>query len=441
MFETLGLFFGSLLDALIGPNLVVPGEPFMIAAGYQLYSGAYLAVFAVLLGGLIGDQLSFLIGRRYGFRAQKSLLRWQPKIRRPLARCRLLINRNAFWVIAFARLLGPIAWVVPFMAGANHIRWSKFSAYALIGLVLGVGQFVTWGFLLAAGVDNVPILGEAATFVSEHKYTLGLTLVSLALLYFGIKKQWRYSWLKASNLFLAGALALNYSHFFWWSDDAVVPLTQTQNVEVNLAELDYKVYAGQSTLYAAQALNVVYLGESPIKLMDELGWIQNKTFSRSDIELADYVSLLQQRTPPVSDLLWNGQPQHFAFQLPGTLTHRSHIRWWYAGIDAQTKQPVWVGALSYDDGLKLTPYGGIVTVLHSISPDVDVEREQLKTDVFRLNDRWNAENIQLASVTKNNSQHDYFTDGHVLVVSEQASYVNNLQPSESIEFITMNTQS
>ncbi|GAL17741.1 Mll0121 protein [Vibrio maritimus] len=220
-----------------------------------------------------------------------------------------------------------------------------------------------------------------------------------------------------------------------------MPLTQTQNVEVNLAELDYKVYAGQSTLYAAQALNVVYLGESPVKLMDELGWIQNKTFSRSDIELADYVSLLQQRTPPVSDLLWNGQPQHFAFQLPGTLTHRSHIRWWYAGIDAQTKQTVWVGALSYDDGLKLTPYGGIVTVLHSISPDVDVEREQLKTDVFRLNDRWNAENIQLASVTKNNSQHDYFTDGHVLVVSEQASYVNNLQPSESIEFITMNTQS
>ncbi|GAL31863.1 Mll0121 protein [Vibrio maritimus] len=125
MFETLGLFVGALLDALIGPNLVVPGEPFMIAAGYQLYSGTYMAVAAVLLGGLIGDQLSFLIGRHYGFNAQKSLLRWQPKIRRPLARCRLLINRNAFWVIAFARLLGPIAWVVPFMAGANHIRWKN----------------------------------------------------------------------------------------------------------------------------------------------------------------------------------------------------------------------------------------------------------------------------------------------------------------------------
>ncbi|GMQ49107.1 LssY C-terminal domain-containing protein [Vibrio sp. 10N] len=437
MFETLGLFLGSLLDALIGPNLVVPGEPFMIAAGYQLYSGTYWAVIAVLLGGLIGDQLSFLIGRHYGFSAQKSLMRWQPKIRRPLARCRLLINRNAFWVIAFARLLGPIAWVVPFMAGANHIRWGRFSLYATVGLILGVGQFVTWGYLLAAGVDNVPILGETATFIAEHKYTLGLSLVSLALLYFGIKKQWRYSWLKASSLFLVGMVALNYSHFFWWSDNSVVPLAETKPVEVRLTELEYKVYAGQSALYSAQAVNVVYLGETPTHLMNELGWTQNKTFSRSDIELADYVDLLQQRTPPVSDLLWQGQPQHLAFQLPGTLTHRSHIRWWQAGVDSQTQQTVWVGALSYDDGLTFTPYGGIVTLLHSVSPNVDAERDQLKTDVFRLNDRWNAENLQLASVTTQNDRHDYFTDGQVLVVSEQASYVNSLQPSDSTQFITM----
>ncbi len=436
MFETLGLFVGALLDALIGPNLVVPGEPFMIAAGYQLYSGTYMAVAAVLLGGLVGDQLSFLIGRHYGFNAQKALLRWQPKVRRPLARCRLLINRNAFWVIAFARLLGPIAWVVPFMAGANHIRWKKFTAYALVGLVLGVGQFVTWGYLLAAGVDNVPMLNEAATFVSEHKYSLGLSLVSLVLLYFGIKKQWRYSWLKASSLFLGGMLALNYSHFFWWSDNEVVPLAHAVPTEVTLSELDYRVYAGQSTVYSAQAVNVVYLGQTPTDLMGELGWIENKTFSRSDIELSDYVQLLRQSTPPVSDLLWNGQPQHLAFQLPGTLTHRSHIRWWQAGIDSQTQQTVWVGALSYDDGLKLTPYGGILTLLHSVSPNVDIEREQLKTDVFRLNDRWNAENIPLASVTTKNRQHDYSTDGQVLVVSEHASYVNNLQPTESIDFIS-----
>lgn len=418
MFETLGLFLGSLLDAVIGPNLIVPGEPFMIAAGYQLYSGVYLAVFAVIAGGLIGDQFSFWIGRHYGFKAQKQLMGWQPKVRRPLARCRLLMNRNAFWVIAFARLLGPIAWVVPFMAGANRIRWSKFSVYALIGLLLGVGQFVAWGYLLAAGVDNVPLLGQWATFLSEHKYTLGVMAATLALLYFAIKKQWRFAWLKASSFLLVSTLALNYSHFFWFSDDLLNPTIEPQTRSVALEELNYKAYAGKSSLYAAQAVNVVYLGETPKTLMEQLGWIENQTFSRNDLEFADYLSLVRNNTPPISDLFWDGQPQHMAFQLPGSLTQRSHIRWWNTGTDTQTQQSVWVGALSYDDGLTLTPYGGIITVLHSVAADVDSERDKLKASVLRLSAEWNAENLHLANITAKNDQHDYFTDGQVLVVSQ-----------------------
>jgi membrane protein DedA with SNARE-associated domain len=422
MFETLGLFLGSFFDAVIGPNLVVPGEPFMIAAGYQLYTGGYLAVIAVLVGGLLGDQLSFFIGRYYGFSAQKRLLRWQPKIRRPLAQCRLLIKRNSFSVIAFARLLGPIAWVVPFMAGTNHVHWRKFSLYALVGLLLGVGQFVIWGYLLASGVDNVPVLGEIATFVSEHKYTLGLSLVSLALFYFGLKKHWRYAWLKASSFLLAGMLALNYSHFFWFSDDTITSAADTQSKMVDIKGLNFKVFAGQSSIYSAQAVNVIYLGENPASLMQELGWIENKTFSRSELNFSDYVKLLKTNTPPVSDLTWNGQPQELAFQLPGTLTKRTHIRWWNAGIDKQTRETVWIGALSYDNGLTLTPYYGIITILHSVAPDVDTERDKLKTDVFRLSTHWNAESLKLADATAKNAKHDYYTDGNILVVSKQVLF-------------------
>ena len=44
------LFFGALMDALIGPNLFVPGEPFLLAAGYQLHQGIVTGVLAVLLG-------------------------------------------------------------------------------------------------------------------------------------------------------------------------------------------------------------------------------------------------------------------------------------------------------------------------------------------------------------------------------------------------------
>ncbi|MGF1777092.1 LssY C-terminal domain-containing protein [Vibrio nomapromontoriensis] len=418
MFETFGLFLGSLLDATIGPNLFVPGEPFMIAAGYQLYSGGYLALLAVLLGGLLGDQLSYFIGRQYGFNLQKRLLTWQPKVRRPLARCRLMMKRNTFLILAFSRLLGPVAWVVPFMAGSNHIEWRKFSLYASIGLLLGIGQFVVWGYLLAAGIDNIPIFGEVSEFLFEHKYTLGVALLTIVMTYVGFKKQWRYLGFKALSGFLIGMLTLNYSHFFWFSDDAVSPLSTASITEtVTLDKLNYKVFAGQSSIYPAQALNIIYFGESPTPLMQTLGWIQNKTFSRSELEFWDYVNLLQRKTPPVSDLIWNGEPQHLAFQLPGTLTKRSHIRWWKAGIDAATTQPIWVGALSFDNGLTITPYGGIVTILHSISPDVDSERDKLKADVLKSNVKWHAEKIALTSAIAIDSRHDYFTDGDILVVS------------------------
>ena len=55
------LFGGSFFDALIGPNLFVPGEPFFLAAGYQLNQGLLTGAIAVLFGALLGDQLSFAI--------------------------------------------------------------------------------------------------------------------------------------------------------------------------------------------------------------------------------------------------------------------------------------------------------------------------------------------------------------------------------------------
>ncbi len=51
MLEAISLFFGAFLDATIGPNLFVPGEPFLLAAGYQLHQGVIWGVVAVLLGG------------------------------------------------------------------------------------------------------------------------------------------------------------------------------------------------------------------------------------------------------------------------------------------------------------------------------------------------------------------------------------------------------
>lgn len=426
MFEGFSLFFGALLDALIGPNLFVPGEPFLLAAGYQLQQGIITGVIAVLLGGFIGDQVSYLIGRRLGNPAQRKLIRWQSKTRRPIARCRHLMAKKGNYVLAFARLLGPIAWVVPFIAGSQKISWARFSLYSTIGLLLGVGQFVAWGYLLGYGIDNFPILNEAKVFLVEHKAILIAVGASVGFYLIGRKLRWRLMFTKFTAFFLISILYANYAHFFFYSDDFANKVSVSEqkagNEFVTISELPLKAYPGKSAVFDAQVINVAYVGEDPRTLMAELGWIENKTFSRNDLEISDYVELLKLNTPPVSDLFWNGVPQELAFQLPGNLLKRSHIRWWQAGVDSNTNQKLWVGALSYDDGLQITPYSGIVTILHSIDPNVDLERDKLAEQVISTTADVSIDMAAYHPPTILDGEHDYYTDGRVLVIkSELAS--------------------
>ncbi|MCZ8488304.1 LssY C-terminal domain-containing protein [Vibrio lentus] len=63
--------------------------------------------------------------------------------------------------------------------------------------------------------------------------------------------------------------------------------------------------------------------------------------------------MLEEKTPPVSDLYWRNKPQD-GLSITGEPDERSHIRWWNAGLDHENR-PKWLGAISYDDGLRNDP--------------------------------------------------------------------------------------
>ncbi|MBE8605674.1 LssY C-terminal domain-containing protein [Vibrio sp. OPT10] len=416
MFDGLGLFLGALGDALIGPNLFVPGEPFFIAAGFQLYSGAWMALVLVMLGGFIGDQLSYFIGSKWGATAQKKLIKFRPKTKRLMARCRYLIAKKGNYIIAAARLLGPIAWVVPFIAGSHRVKWSSFTLLSSIGLLLGGGQFIAWGMLLAHGVEQFPLLNTVKVFLTEHQSLMIGLVVVIAFVTIGYKFKWRRLTLKTSTLLVVWLCYANYAHFFWKADDFQTQQAPEETAPIDLEQVIYKAFPGLSPVYDAQAINVVYVGESPRELMNQLGWIENQTFSRHEIEWTHYLALLKANTPPVSDLYWRNQPQDMAFQLPGNLMKRSHIRWWNAGLDSNSNQLKWLGAISYDDGLKVTPYSGIVTILHKIDPNVDEERDRFAKQIKSTYPNIGLVHLPLANAEALNDNHDYYTDGKILMI-------------------------
>lgn len=423
MFSELNLFIGALLDALIGPNLFVPGEPFMITAGYQLQQGFWGGVIAVFFGGFLGDQLSYLIGLKFGKPAQSRLIRWQPKMSRSIARCRLLMAKKGNFILAFARLLGPISWGVPFIAGTTKVSWSRFTFYSAIGLCLGVGQFVMWGYLIGLGFDKLPILNEIKTILVEHQYSLIALLVAILFLYVGFKFKLRFLLTKTLSIFLMAMLIVNYNHFFLLADDFLLetPVSKNHQTYTDINNIDYKVYPGKSSFFDAQAMNVVYFGESPKSLMSQLGWIENRTFSRNDLEWEDYVNLMKSKTPPISDLFWNNTPQDLAFQMPGSLMKRSHIRWWKGGVDANSNQIIWLGAISYDEGLTLSLYSGIITVLHSVDTNVDLERDKLIKQVESAIPDLDLELVKLTSPIAIDENHSYYSDGKVFVINKKTT--------------------
>ncbi len=415
MYTELLLFLGALGDSLIGPNFIIPGEPIFFAAGYQLHLGNGLAVFVAIFGGLLGGQLSYYLGHRYGYTLEKRLLRSYQKPRRLIARSRCLLNRYMVRILIFARLLGPVAWVVPFMAGRNKVEWKKFSGYSFIGLLLGAGQFIIWGYLLAMGIEG-SFFEEHSVFFEEFKLTL-LLLASVVVFYWlGKKKSWRYLKLKTISLLICGLLIKNYSHFFLLPTQSEELVNHQQVEPVDIEQLEFKVFPGKSSIFPAQAANVIYLGDSPEEMMHQLGWIRNKTFSRDNIGFHDYIDLMKSGTPPVSDLYFDGVPQHMAFQEAGSLLQRNHIRWWQVGIDSETNAPIWVGAISYDNGLAVKLYAGIITILHSIDANVDQQRDLLANSIQNMGE-WQVRLEHLIAPVTKDIAHDYFSDGKILTIT------------------------
>lgn len=211
-------------------------------------------------------------------------------------------------------------------------------------------------------------------------------------------------------------LSMNYLYFFQIADDNWNKQVEEESI-TTLESLEFEAFPGRSNIYAAQAINVIYLGSSPVTLMSQLGWLENETFSRHDIDLRGYLKLIRAGTPPVSDLFWQGKPQTMAFQLPGNLMERSHIRWWDAGLDKSTGKRIWLGAISYDDGLKFAHYSGIMTILHRVKRDVDIERDMLAKQLDLGSTVYSGNILPLNSPENYSRKADFFSDGGVLVIA------------------------
>jgi membrane protein DedA with SNARE-associated domain len=147
------LFLAASLECAAFVGLFVPGESLMLASGFFAQQGL-LELDAVMLvgalGAVVGDNLGYQLGSRLG---RDWLLRHGRRFGlKPsrLAKAEAFFARHGPKAVFFGRFIGFARALVPFVAGASRMSYSRFLVYNALGAVPWSVGFVLLGYFLGA---------------------------------------------------------------------------------------------------------------------------------------------------------------------------------------------------------------------------------------------------------------------------------------------------
>jgi undecaprenyl-diphosphatase len=142
------LFLVAFTESLPMIGLLVPGSTLVVFAGFLVIHGKSSLTLLIIItssGTLLGDLLSFWLGLQYG----SNLLKLQIFQKHH----NLIKHTEHFFIdhggksIFFARFLGPIRGITPFIAGLSGMPRRQFCGYALISAILWGISYPGLGYL------------------------------------------------------------------------------------------------------------------------------------------------------------------------------------------------------------------------------------------------------------------------------------------------------
>ncbi|KAB2977542.1 DedA family protein [Streptomyces sp. SS1-1] len=158
-------------------GLLVPGETAILIAAALAGKGDLNPVIlaaAVVTGGIIGDNLGYLLGRRCGRRPSSGRLR-RFRLDAHLRRAQTFLVRHGGKAVFAGRFIGFIRTFLPFAAGASAMSYRRFFFFSTLASVV-------WG------VGNVGLGYFAGTAATEFLHSAGavgaLALAAMALAMF-----------------------------------------------------------------------------------------------------------------------------------------------------------------------------------------------------------------------------------------------------------------
>lgn len=132
----LAVFFGSIFE----------GETILTLAGFFVHKG-YLhflpAILCASCGGMLGDQLCFLLGRHYG----SGLVRYFPKLTPMIEKTNKLLDKHSSIIIIVVRFMYGLRIAGPIAIGMSKISFTRFALFNILGALLWASVILSIGVL------------------------------------------------------------------------------------------------------------------------------------------------------------------------------------------------------------------------------------------------------------------------------------------------------
>lgn len=173
--EHYGYWAVAVAIGLESMGIPMPGETVLVTAA--IYAGVshnlniVTVIAAAITGAIVGDNIGFLIGRRFGYRL---LLRYGNVFRLTTARIKLgqfLFLRHGGKMVFFGRFIAVLRAMAALLAGVNCMAWSRFLIFNAAGGIVWAGGYGTAAYILGERVERFTtpvaiVAGVAAVFAA-----------------------------------------------------------------------------------------------------------------------------------------------------------------------------------------------------------------------------------------------------------------------------------
>lgn len=144
------VFFVALSETAVFLGLLIPAEATVLVAAFLAYRGVFPLeqIFAAtFFGGLVGDQVGYLLGRHGGTRIVARSGRVRRMWDRYDSAASDLFRRHSALAVTLARFISFVRTLAPWFAGMSRLSYPRFLLYDLIGVFGWAAGSVALGYL------------------------------------------------------------------------------------------------------------------------------------------------------------------------------------------------------------------------------------------------------------------------------------------------------